>query len=461
MHFGKKLETLQYEPWAAHYLDYASLKAILERPAVDHYPDTTATHTCTSAVDDHMSVETGHTRSSRWTLTSTHLSPQANEFLTVLHGQLEKVILFVLQEEGRIAIELASNRNSVWQVYTEAEFRALYHAFRETGRHLLHLIRFVDVNVSGIRKIVKKFDKAHQNNSRVQLATHFWTSSSRLRASRLVQPLLKQNDSFGALQIVLETGMEELREHYHQIYDDEALLLRTAPQQLRKEAQQQQQHARTLPAPVIPPAVITKVTEDTISSVLPPSPPRVPPPPPSSSSSSPPLAQFPKQRQQQQQQITALSNLSPRSPRPMPPRRGRNSLGPSSFSSALGISSASLGISSSNLFGPDFTTTAATTTTTTSTWHEPILLQIHAARQQLDQTNEFVHLLAAPMLMVGDMALEAADEKETKLQDDEEQIDEFEYLTGAAAAAEPVDSGRAISSLLNLLSTFLYMSTLV
>lgn len=218
--FGKVLLKEQYAPWAEHYLDYEQLKEVLDQ--TDNH-NTSTLSARTSVTDDGSIDESIH--------------PVTREFLSVLHGQLEKILLFVLQEQGRIATQLDHCRQDSWlasqgnHVLGWDSIRANYH---QVGHHLLRLVQFVNLNVTGIRKILKKHDKvlrkspiadvvfwssarggrSHNDITPSDLMTDLQSRMKRLRrrklgsSYRLAEPLLSQDDAFGALASILETGLE-------------------------------------------------------------------------------------------------------------------------------------------------------------------------------------------------------------------------------------------------------------
>jgi hypothetical protein len=239
------------------------------------------------------------------------------------------------------------------------------------------LVQFVDVNVTGIRKILKKHDKCMKTNT----SGIFWKVKlgdflkGKLGASRLAEPLLLQDDSLGALASILETGFAELHANDHQ-------RTRTMPD---------------VPAEIeLPPQAEVHVTLDT-TDLQPPSP-----------------------------QATTTSPLNDNyksfgAHRSHGAHRAHLSSGNVSLGSLNHLFPAE---SSSQQSSPDM-----------------IILRIQAARQRLKTTNDFARILAAQLMVEGD---ETADE------DDAERIeDEFNAS---------LSSRSPISNLLNLLSTFFYIT---
>lgn len=349
--FGKKIITFQHEPWSPHYLAYGELKSILQKEKDQ------------DNLQEELLLEEDEESEN---LSSFWQQTHSAEFLKCLHLQLEKILLFVLQEQGRIAIELAECRNSMWQVRTPQHVDDLIHRYRETAMHLLRLVQFLDLNVTGIRKIIKKHDKCLDG---AKLSSVFWVSKRsrhrhRLAHSRLAEPLLLQDQSLGALAAVLETGLQELR-RVTKNEDDKAVW--SQPQTTRKK-----EHVRHNSTP----ATVARFRAI-------------------------PLAQDPENipadkdhllgSHSEHEEVTSLASHT-----------------------ALGVASIDM-----------------------------IMLRIQAARDQLQETNSFVHLLAAPLLVDG------ADTPEPEEAADDINFDERE---------PPPPPGSFISNQLNLLSTFLYMT---
>ncbi|KAG8065885.1 hypothetical protein GUJ93_ZPchr0004g38637 [Zizania palustris] len=84
------------------------------------------------------------------------------EFSRVLDDQIERIVLFLLQQQGHLANrieELGEQRAALLEQHDIPQVFQLREAYREVGRDLINLLRFVDMNATGIRKILKKFDK--------------------------------------------------------------------------------------------------------------------------------------------------------------------------------------------------------------------------------------------------------------------------------------------------------------
>ena len=73
-----------------------------------------------------------------------------------------KIVLFLLQQQGHLASrieELGEQRTALLEQYDISQVSQLRDAYREVGFDLIKLLRFVDINATGLRKILKKFDK--------------------------------------------------------------------------------------------------------------------------------------------------------------------------------------------------------------------------------------------------------------------------------------------------------------
>ena len=77
--------------------------------------------------------------------------------------QIEKIVLFLLQQQGHLASrieDLGEQRAALMEQQSDlSQICQLREAYREVGYDLVKLLRFLDINATGIRKILKKFDK--------------------------------------------------------------------------------------------------------------------------------------------------------------------------------------------------------------------------------------------------------------------------------------------------------------
>ena len=197
VNFGRRLKAHQFAPWKSHYLDYSKLKDILE------------------------------------TETSEELAAfREREFVRQLNRDIEKIVLFFLYEQGQLAVRLSKlgeeERECSLEVRelaahtgkeadTLTKLKELSQQYTVVGEDLIHLIHFVELNVTGVRKILKKHDKLYKGNklSDRYLSEHYWeTEDSHLRqllhyegVGALVATLQESLTEIGALERILQDSM--------------------------------------------------------------------------------------------------------------------------------------------------------------------------------------------------------------------------------------------------------------
>lgn len=80
----------------------------------------------------------------------------------LLQYQIETIVLFLLEQQGLLASRIAKlgERHDALQEQPDiSQISELREGYRQVARDLLKLLIFVDVNATGLRKILKKFDK--------------------------------------------------------------------------------------------------------------------------------------------------------------------------------------------------------------------------------------------------------------------------------------------------------------
>lgn len=83
-------------------------------------------------------------------------------FFPALLFQIEKIVLFLLEQQGILASRIAKlgEKHSALQEQPDiSQISELREAYRAVGQDLLKLLFFVEMNAIGLRKILKKFDK--------------------------------------------------------------------------------------------------------------------------------------------------------------------------------------------------------------------------------------------------------------------------------------------------------------
>jgi SPX domain protein involved in polyphosphate accumulation len=79
-----------------------------------------------------------------------------------LEFQIEMIVLFLLEQQGVLARRLSHighDHQKLIQQPDSSMISEIQEAYREVGRDLLRLLYFVEMNATGLRKILKKFDK--------------------------------------------------------------------------------------------------------------------------------------------------------------------------------------------------------------------------------------------------------------------------------------------------------------
>ncbi|KAI3835416.1 hypothetical protein MKX03_034506 [Papaver bracteatum] len=130
--FGKKLKDRQIQEWQGYYINYKLMKKKVKQYA--------------------QQIEVG-AQDRRHVL---------KEFSRMLDKQIEKIVLFLLEQQGLLASRIAKlgeQHEYLVQHPEISQISALREAYRAAGQDLLKLLFFVEVNAIGLRKILKKFDK--------------------------------------------------------------------------------------------------------------------------------------------------------------------------------------------------------------------------------------------------------------------------------------------------------------
>ncbi|XP_015967332.1 SPX domain-containing membrane protein At4g22990 [Arachis duranensis] len=130
--FGKKLKDRQIQEWQGYYINYKLMKKRVRQYA--------------------QQIQLG-TQDRRHVL---------KDFSRMLDNQIEKIVLFLLEQQGILASrisKLGEQHDALLQEPEIHKMSELREAYREVGQDLLKLLFFVEMNAIGLRKILKKFDK--------------------------------------------------------------------------------------------------------------------------------------------------------------------------------------------------------------------------------------------------------------------------------------------------------------
>lgn len=228
--FGKKLLERRVEEWEEYYLDYGRLKSLIKKMAKakkrKKKQEEEAAADTTAALQQHKHRATGSSSRSRTILDRITPKPMGTsdrsnsynildrvptmnysatvkevvseeyvtvlEFRQILDHEIQKLVLFVLGQEGKLADRLydfsktgqvlkfqtyslvqnyklqqhtnnnhnnSSSNNHQQQDTVWNNLDSLTTAYRDFARDLLQFVNFIDTNITGLRKILKKHDK--------------------------------------------------------------------------------------------------------------------------------------------------------------------------------------------------------------------------------------------------------------------------------------------------------------
>lgn len=148
------------------------------------------------------------------------------DFSKMLDDQIEKIVLFLLEQQGMLASrieKLGKERAILAEQPDISGITGLREAYREVGLDLIKLLKFVDLNATGIRKILKKFDKRFSYRF-----TDYYVSSRSNHPYSQLQQVFK-HVGVGAVVGALSRNLADLQERqgsYLSIYDQPSSALK-------------------------------------------------------------------------------------------------------------------------------------------------------------------------------------------------------------------------------------------
>ncbi|KAK7391314.1 hypothetical protein VNO78_19728 [Psophocarpus tetragonolobus] len=196
--FGKKLKERQIEEWQGYYINYKLMKKRVKQYA--------------------QQIQLG-------TLDRRHV---LKDFSRMLDNQIEKIVLFLLEQQGLLASRIAKlgeEHEVIQQEPRISRISELREAYRAVGQELLKLLFFVEVNAVGLRKILKKFDKRFGYKF-----TDYYVKTRANHPYSQLQQVFKQV-GVGAVVGALSRNLHELQENqesqgsFLSIYDQPTLPL--------------------------------------------------------------------------------------------------------------------------------------------------------------------------------------------------------------------------------------------
>ena len=181
--FGKSIVKARRQQWASAYIDYERLKRIVE-----NIERAVATSSLSSSDDESTSLlptssqqedrfevippAANATTSSTTTTTDEYdLESLRRQFFKVLGTEIEKISLFTLHRQGKLAETIGALRfeslednvfsKSDW-LLKDMTFGNTLDQYSTVGVEMLHLLKFICVNSIGVRKILKKYNKVFE-----------------------------------------------------------------------------------------------------------------------------------------------------------------------------------------------------------------------------------------------------------------------------------------------------------
>ncbi|KAF7301526.1 Cyclin-dependent protein kinase inhibitor [Mycena indigotica] len=186
MKFGKQIQAQQVPGWSTYYLDYKFLKKIISS-LTQHRPASEAAALA-------LGLRPGDISESSTQPSSTQLVPplfpdtatpdddsRAHKaaFFFKLERELEKINEFYLQKEAELKLRLetllSKRRAAAMRGFPDpsddvgqknVEWTAVEEGFRHLERDLGKLQQFVEINATGFRKILKKYDKRSKSTTK-------------------------------------------------------------------------------------------------------------------------------------------------------------------------------------------------------------------------------------------------------------------------------------------------------
>lgn len=187
--FGKKLKERQIQEWQGYYINYKLMKKKVRQYA--------------------QQIQVG-SQDRRHVL---------KEFSRMLDNQIEKTVLFLLEQQGLLASRIAKLGEQHAEILPQPEISKiseLREEYRNVASDLLKLLNFVEMNAIGLRKILKKFDKRFG----YRFTDHYVSTRANHPYSQLQQVF--KHVGLGAVIGAISRNLADLQDHqgsYLSIYD--------------------------------------------------------------------------------------------------------------------------------------------------------------------------------------------------------------------------------------------------
>ncbi|KAF1785213.1 Major facilitator superfamily domain [Phytophthora cactorum] len=173
--FAKKLAAAQRPEWKGHYLEYKQLKKKLRKV---------------------MEAQREETRE------------EQENFKQALDSEVERVVLFFLTKQGEFATTLQGLRTQQLEL-APGDLEAMHSIsdmYRHIGDELVNLLHFVELNATGIRKILKKHDKTLKEH---KIMGSYLSSRTDSQASHMQQ--LYHDEGISAIIASIRAALTKLR----------------------------------------------------------------------------------------------------------------------------------------------------------------------------------------------------------------------------------------------------------
>ncbi|CAK9173085.1 unnamed protein product [Ilex paraguariensis] len=193
--FGKKLKERQIQEWQGYYINYKLMKKKVKQYS--------------------RQIEAG-------VLDRRHV---LKDFSRMLDHQIEKIVLFLLEQQGLSASRIAKlneQQDFLQEQPDISKIAELREAYRAVGQDLLKLLFFVEINAIGLRKILKKFDKRFGYRF-----TNYYVKTRANHPYSQLQQVFK-HVGLGAVVGAISRNLAELQDRqgsYLSIYDQPGLPL--------------------------------------------------------------------------------------------------------------------------------------------------------------------------------------------------------------------------------------------
>ncbi|KDO16156.1 hypothetical protein SPRG_18308, partial [Saprolegnia parasitica CBS 223.65] len=175
--FGKKLLLNVNPEWEGQYLEYRQLKKDLKKLTL-------------RSKDPNDPL----------------FSPK---FEKKLDAEIEKIVLFFLTKQGEFAQRLATYRQAQQSLQYASEAQtiaSLADGYRKIGEELVHLLHYVELNATGLRKILKKHDK---NNKAHKITDNYISTRVDANVSHLQQ--LYHDEGISAIIATIRVALKDLQ----------------------------------------------------------------------------------------------------------------------------------------------------------------------------------------------------------------------------------------------------------